>query len=69
MSCLLILFYTSMILAHILSEQMKYIESYEDLANAEVMTTTLMNSTYEIMISVIIIHNILFDYFKMTSIL
>ena len=51
-STLLIFFYSSMILVHLVASNKKYIETYDDLANAKVMTTILRNSAYEVIIRV-----------------
>ena len=54
-SSLLILFYSSMILAHLIASNKKYIETFEDLANADVMTTACLGSASVLIISVNII--------------
>ena len=47
-----------MVLANLLATNKAYIETFEDLANAELMTTTLINTTHVVEISV----NIIYDY-------
>jgi len=44
-----------MILAHLIASNKKYIETFEDLANADVMTTTPLGSYDELIIRVNII--------------
>ena len=51
-SSLLILFYSSMVLAQLLASSKKYIETFHDLANAQVVTVTAINSPHEVAIRV-----------------
>ena len=41
-----------MVLAHLVAINKKYIETFDDLANAEVMTTTEQNTIVEVQIRV-----------------
>ena len=41
-----------MVLAHLVASNKKYIETFDDLANSEVMTTTLQNSAIEVALRV-----------------
>ena len=41
-----------MVLVHLVANNKKYIDTIEDLANAQVMTTTEQNSAYEVEIRV-----------------
>ena len=41
-----------MVLVHLLASRKTYIETYDDLANAEVMTTTEQNTGFEVAIRV-----------------
>ena len=54
-SFLLILFYSSMVLVHLVASHKRNIETYEDLSNAQVITTTAGNTTMEVIIRVNII--------------
>ena len=54
-SSLLIFFYSSMILVHLIASNKKYIETFEDLANADVMTTATLGAINEVTIRVNII--------------
>ena len=54
-SSLLIFFYSSMILVHLIASNKKYIETFKDLANADVMTTITLGTVNEVTIRVNII--------------
>ena len=54
-SSLLIFFYLSMIEVDLIASNKKYIETYEDLANADVMPTTSLGTINEVLIKVNII--------------
>ena len=41
-----------MILVHLVADNKRFIKTYDDLANAEVMTTIGINTNYEVMIRV-----------------
>jgi len=60
-SFLLTLFYTSMILAHLLASDKTNIKTYDDLANAQVIPTTAVNTSLVIMLKVNIIN--CFNYY------
>ena len=54
-SSLLIFFYSSMILANLIASNKKSIDTFVDLSNSEMITTTSLGSTSELMFRVNII--------------